>query len=108
MKNILFILAAAAILASCSGKGNSSSLSTDSEDQKPIQAFSTTGIAIDGAMNSILLRTHEGDTVTFAYPYLNTADRLGWLIGDTVTVTYLKIDGRDSVLCLRKGTLSNK
>jgi len=66
-----------------------------------------TGIAIDGAMNSVYLRTADGDTVAFSYPELDMEHRGGWEIGDTVTVRYYKgANGEDSVMQVIVGSIS--
>ncbi|MEF9924679.1 MAG: hypothetical protein RR090_12820 [Niameybacter sp.] len=61
------------------------------------------GVAIDGAMNSIYLKTEKGDSIGFGYPELDPSKRVKWMIGDTVTVTYLHVNDADTVLYMTKG-----
>ena len=56
-------------------------------------------------MNSILLKTQAGDTLSFGYPELAEENRYGWMIGDTVAIEYVKYQGQDSVLRMMKGKL---
>ena len=55
-----------------------------------------TGVAIDGANNSISLLV-GGDTVSFEYPDLDRDHRDSWYINDTVTVRYYVTHDGDSV-----------
>ena len=55
-----------------------------------------TGVAVDGAMNSISLKVGE-DTVDFSYPDLESENRDTWDINDTVTVRYVETESGDSV-----------
>jgi len=65
-----------------------------------------TGIAIDGAMNSVYLKVGE-DTVAFSYPELDMEHRGAWEIDDTVTVRYYKgANGEDSVMQVIVGSIS--
>lgn len=62
------------------------------------------GVAIDAAMNSVLLLTPEGDSVMCSYPDLPPAKRASWNMGDTITVKKVKLkDGTDSVTAILKG-----
>ena len=63
------------------------------DDQEPI---SVTGVAIDGAMNSISLLVGD-DTVYFSYPDLDNDHRASWDINDSVTVHYYVTANGDSV-----------
>ena len=54
-----------------------------------------TGVAVDGAMNSISLKVGE-DTVDFSYPDLESENRDTWDINDTVTVRYVETESGDS------------
>lgn len=110
MKKLCLIIAASFALVSCGGNNGASKVSNESAAADTIVASAdstvVTGIAVDGAMNSILLRTVEGDTLSFGYPELPTDKRYGWSIGDTVSVSYIKSsDGNIQVLSLEKGNL---
>ena len=63
---------------------------TDSLDQE------VTGIAVDGAMNSVYLKVGD-DTIEFSYPDLDTENRASWEINDTLTVRYVATESGDSV-----------
>ena len=66
------------------------------------------GVAFDGAMNSIFLRTEKGDTLSFGYPELEPSKRVSWMIGDTVTIKYIKTPANtDSVIHMYKGCLKD-
>lgn len=55
-----------------------------------------TGVAIDGAMNSVFIKVGE-DTLGFNYPDLDNDHRDSWSIDDTVTVKYYETENGDSV-----------
>ncbi|MDY6301477.1 MAG: hypothetical protein SPL96_06240 [Bacteroidales bacterium] len=55
-----------------------------------------TGVAIDGAMNSVYLKVGE-DTIEFSYPDLDADRRATWEINDTLTVRYYATESGDSV-----------
>ena len=55
-----------------------------------------TGVAVDGAMNSISLLVGD-DTVYFTYPELDNDHRASWDINDSVTVRYYVTANGDSV-----------
>lgn len=59
-------------------------------------AQEVTGVAIDGAMNSVYLKVGE-DTIEFTYPDLDTEKRASWEIDDTLTVRYFATEAGDSV-----------
>ncbi len=61
-----------------------------------LEPLSVTGVAIDGAMNSISLLVGE-DTVFFSYPELDNDHRASWDINDSVTVRYYVTENGDSV-----------
>ena len=106
MNKIVYItLLMLAGFISCTGQGgkgeNGEAVQADTiaglagNDTLHIKAF--TGIAVDGAMNSIML-VADGDTMSFSYPDLDRESIDSWEIGDTVTVQYFaSIDG-DSVV----------
>lgn len=87
-------------LFSCTGQAQQ-----DNQEQTDSVAVDTiatdslsevTGIAIDGAMNSVYLKVGE-DTIEFTYPDLDTENRASWEINDTLTVRYYATEGGDSV-----------
>ena len=67
---------------------------TDSIEQPVVQEV--TGVAVDGAMNSVYLKIGE-DTVEFSYPDLDGDHRDSWSINDTLTVRYYETTDGDSV-----------
>jgi len=64
--------------------------------QQADTAMQVTGVAIDGAMNSVYLKVGE-DTVEFTYPDLDSEHRASWEIDDTITVRYYVTINGDSV-----------
>jgi hypothetical protein len=103
MRKLVYAFGALVALSlfSCIESGtqnNSDDTATDSiapapDDQEPI---SVTGVAIDGAMNSISLLVGD-DTVYFSYPDLDNDHRASWDINDSVTVHYYVTANGDSV-----------
>ncbi len=61
-----------------------------------IEPVEVTGVAIDGAMNSVYLKVGE-DTIEFSYPDLESDHRSSWTINDTLTVRYYVTENGDSV-----------
>ena len=80
------------------------SAQTESQDAAPVDsleqaadsAMEITGVAIDGAMNSVYLKVGD-DTIEFAYPDLDASNRDSWDINDTLTVQYYETANGDSV-----------
>jgi hypothetical protein len=64
-----------------------------------------TGIAVDGAMNSVYLKVGE-DTIEFVYPDLDSEHRASWSINDTLTVRYYETENGDSVTDVILGSIS--
>ena len=64
-----------------------------------------TGVAIDGAMNSVYLKVGE-DTIEFSYPDLDSEHRASWSINDTLTVRYYETADGDSVTDVIHGSIS--
>jgi hypothetical protein len=64
-----------------------------------------TGVAIDGAMNSVYLKVGD-DTIEFNYPDLDSDHRAAWSINDTLTVRYYETADGDSVTEVINGTIS--
>ena len=59
-------------------------------------AMLVSGVAVDGAMNSVYLLVGD-DTIEFSYPDLEAEQRASWEINDTLTVRYYATEGGDSV-----------
>ena len=85
------------------------SCTSESQQDNPVQTDSiaqdttvtdslieVTGVAIDGAMNSVYLKVGD-DTIEFSYPDLDTENRASWEINDTLTVRYVATESGDSV-----------
>ena len=78
------------------------------EDDAVEQADSAvlvTGVAIDGAMNSIFLKVGD-DTLQYSYPDLDNEHRASWSINDTVTIKYYVTENGDSVTDVMLGDIS--
>ena len=68
------------------------------------EEHSVYGVAIDRAMNSIVLLTIEGDTMSFEYPDVEENYNLVRCnIGDSVTVKFIRTDYQDSVTAVLRG-----
>ena len=85
-------------MGSCIDGAQSESQDTavDSVEQSVDTAMQVTGVAIDGAMNSVYLKVGD-DTIEFAYPDLDASHRDSWDINDTLTVEYYETANGDSV-----------
>lgn len=99
MKKLLiaFGMLAAISMMSCTGEVKQDvqpEEQTDSIEQPEVQEV--TGVAVDGAMNSVYLKIGE-DTVEFSYPDLDGDHRDSWSINDTLTVRYYETTEGDSV-----------
>ena len=99
MKKLLiaFGMLAAFSMMSCTGEVKQDvqpEEQTDSIEQPEVQEV--TGVAVDGAMNSVYLKIGE-DTVEFSYPDLEGDHRDSWSINDTLTVRYYETADGDSV-----------
>ena len=99
MKKLLiaFGMLAAISMMSCTGEVKQDvqpEEQTDSIEQPEVQEV--TGVAVDGAMNSVYLKIGE-DTVEFSYPDLEGDHRDSWSINDTLTVRYYETTDGDSV-----------
>jgi hypothetical protein len=102
MKKLVFVFGAlfAISLFSCTQEAQKDK----KQDNDPIQIEEqdtalkvVTGIAIDGANNSISLLVGN-DTVSFEYVDLDEDHKDSWYINDSVTVKYYVIQDRDSVI----------
>ena len=100
MKKLLLALGAlfAVMLFSCVGSTDQTEQQEDSTViEAPIDSvIEVTGVAIDGAMNSVYLKVGD-DTVEFSYPDLESEHRASWAINDTLTVRYYETQDGDSV-----------
>ena len=62
------------------------------------------GVAVDRAMNSLVVMTAEGDTMSFEYPDVEENFKFARPnIGDSVTVKYIRTDYQDSVTAVLRG-----
>ena len=97
-KSILALSAFAAILTmSCTGQADKETQPTQLADTiEQVAEQEVTGVAVDGAMNSVYLKVGE-DTIEFSYPDLDGEDRASWAINDTLTVRYVTTADGDSV-----------
>lgn len=101
MRKLVFAVGAlvAISLFSCIDNGNSEKQDPQKDTIAPdttAQPIEVTGVAIDGAMNSISLLVGD-DTVYFSYPELDNDHRASWDINDSVTVRYYATENGDSV-----------
>ena len=101
MKNLVFVfgLLVALSLFSCvdNGKADDQDQQVDTVTTEVVDsALEVTGVAIDGAMNSISLLVGD-DTVFFSYPDLDNDHRASWDIHDSVTIRYYATENGDSV-----------
>lgn len=98
------VLAMSALLAvsmmSCVSESQSEKETTEQPsellEQEQDSIKEVTGVAVDGAKNSVALLVGE-DTVTFDYPDLDVDHRQIWVIGDSVTVRYYVTESGDSI-----------
>lgn len=88
---LAFGLLFAASMLSCIDGGNGGQQEENSDSiivkEDVDSTLEVTGVAIDGAMNSISLMV-DGDTIDFNYPDLDNDHRASWDINDSVTVRY--------------------
>ena len=63
----------------------------------PEEVLTVTGVAVDGAMNSVYLKVGE-DTLDYSFPDLDSDKRASWDIDDTLTVKYVETEYGDSVV----------
>lgn len=99
MKKLVFIwfaLFAVAMVSCTSGTQDSEDSEIDTLEQVNDTAMQVTGVAIDGAMNSVYLKVGD-DTIEFTYPDLDANHRDSWDINDTLTVEYYETVNGDSV-----------
>lgn len=99
-KSVLAFSALVAIaLFSCIGGTENNAKDETPEESAEQVNVQVTGVAIDGAMNSVYLKVGD-DTIEFAYPDLETEFRDSWDINDTLTVQYIMTANGDSVTAI--------
>ena len=99
MKKLLLALALLVTLAiaSCVRETQPVNHDDDLDDVEQVDSVNlVTGVAIDGAMNSVFLKVGD-DTLQFSYPDLDSEHRDSWAINDTVTIRYCVTESGDSV-----------
>lgn len=92
MKKLTFIMLAMMMVSfwSCGNSDTATdSATTDSLDADTLEV---SGIAIDGAMNSVIIVASTGDTLSFSYPDLAPEMRYSWTEGDSITIRFTLID----------------
>jgi len=102
MRKLVLALGAlfALSLFSCNGTADNSAVNEDTtavEDTVIDSLVEVSGVAIDGAMNSVYLKVGD-DTVEFSYPDLDSDHRASWAINDSMTVRYYKTENGDSIV----------
>jgi hypothetical protein len=100
MKKLLLAFGAlfAISFVSCTGDSQQKTQELDENDSTEVvdSALLVSGIAVDGAMNSVYLKVGD-DTVEFSYPDLESDHRQSWEMGDSLTIRYYVTEGGDSV-----------
>ena len=100
MKKLVIAFGAliAITMISCIGDGQQTDGQQEQMDSLEVSdSFSeVTGVAIDGAMNSVYLKVGD-DTIEFSYPDLDAEQRASWEINDTLTIRYYATENGDSV-----------
>ncbi len=101
MRNLVLIFGALFALSmfSCIGDKEQNVQPEETDSIKNIEtdtALLVTGVAIDGAMNSVFLKVGD-DTIEFSYPDLDSEYRASWEIDDTLTIRYYVTENGDSV-----------
>lgn len=102
MKKLVLVFGALFFMSlfSCVGESQQENEGNDSivpQVQVVDTAIQVTGVAVDGAMNSVYLKVGE-DTIEFTYPDLDSDHRQSWEINDTLTVRYFETENGDSVI----------
>ena len=99
MKKLVLVLGAlfAFSMFSCISDGGQTDKPVERDTvEAETSPLEVTGVAIDGAMNSVFLKVGD-DTIEFSYPDLDTEQRASWEINDTLTVRYYATENGDSV-----------
>ena len=103
MKYLVFAFWALFLVSfwSCTGENQQDSGQEEVVDtiQAVDSAIEVTGVAVDGAMNSVYLKVGD-DTIEFSYPDLDSENRASWAINDTLTVRYYETEQGDSVTAI--------
>lgn len=81
--------------------GNSDT-NAEQSDTIVTDTLEISGIAIDGAMNSVTIAASTGDTLSFSYPDLEPEKRYTWTAGDSITVKFVITDDEPTVTQLTK------
>jgi hypothetical protein len=82
---------------SCTGEGQSENQEQETDTVEVVDSAKVvSGIAVDGAMNSIYLMVGN-DTIEFDYSDLESDHRSSWEMGDSVTIRYYVTEDGDSV-----------
>lgn len=118
MKKIIFAIVSlfcAINFVSCQKEGASgaSSVSEDTtkvetvvdenaDDVEAHDTLSVDGVAMGGAMNSILVEDADDKSYDFAYPDLNRDSIDAWEDGDLVKIKYIPSKDGDVVISVRK------
>ena len=104
MKKLIlaFGLLCAFTMTSCIGnddKQETEQAETDqvAEQEQAPEVQSVTGVAVDGAMNSVYLKVGN-DTLDYSFPDLESENRASWDINDTLTIKYVETEYGDSVI----------
>ena len=107
MKKLILSAALLALLTTSCVNDNKQSQEEQMEpaDIEQLTEQEITGVAIDGAMNSVYLKVGD-DTIEFSYPDLDSEHRASWSINDTLTVRYYETEDGDSVTEVINGTIS--
>lgn len=94
---IAFVAITAILITSCTSEANRVEHQIAQTDTMEYVLQEVTGVAVDGAMNSVYLKIGD-DTVEFSYPDLDGDHRASWAINDTLTVRYYETADGDSVI----------
>ena len=110
MKKLIFafaILCALPMITSCVQENETENGENVQPEMTEVEdtTLQVTGVAVDGAMNSVYLKVGE-DTLEFSYPDLNSADRDAWDINDTLTIKYVETQSGDSVIKVINASLA--
>ena len=101
MKKLVIALGALFAVSFISCNGDKQQVAVEIEETDTIEAVDSailvSGIAVDGAMNSIYLMVGD-DTIEFSYPDLDSDHRQSWEMGDSVSIRYYVTEGGDSVI----------
>ena len=100
MKQLVFAVGLMCLISfsACIGGNDEGNQSETVEQEEMVNndIQTVTGVAVDGAMNSVYLKVGD-DTVEFTYPDLDNDHRAAWDINDTLTVEFVQTQYGDSV-----------